>query len=85
MRGDGVPLVAPDTPMSEAILVMTAKSFGCVGVVRRATGRLVGVITDGDLRRHMGDALLGRTVGEIMHREPEDDRRRGISPPRRSG
>jgi arabinose-5-phosphate isomerase len=68
--GDDVPLVAPDAPMSEAILVMSAKSFGCVGVCG-ADGRLVGVITDGDLRRHMNDRLLARTVGEIMHREPK--------------
>ena len=68
--GAAVPLAAPDTPMSEAILLMTAKSFGCVGVCDD-DGRLVGVITDGDLRRHMGDALLARTVAEIMHPEPE--------------
>jgi len=68
--GDEVPLVAPDAPMSEAILVMSAKSFGCIGV--RGEGRkLVGVITDGDLRRHMDDGLLGRTVAEIMHRDPK--------------
>jgi arabinose-5-phosphate isomerase len=69
-RGNNVPLVAPDAPMSEAILVMTAKSFGCVGVCG-ADGRLVGVVTDGDLRRHMDDGLLARTVGEIMHRDPK--------------
>jgi len=49
--------------------VMSAKSFGCVGVTG-SDGRLVGVITDGDLRRHMDDALLVRSVGEVMHREP---------------
>jgi arabinose-5-phosphate isomerase len=68
--GDAVPLVGPDAPMSEAILVMSSKSFGCVGV-RGAEGRLIGVITDGDLRRHMDDGLLGRTVAEIMHDEPK--------------
>jgi arabinose-5-phosphate isomerase len=68
--GDHVPLVGPDAPMSEAILVMSAKSFGCVGV-RGEGGRLVGVITDGDLRRHMDDGLLGRTVAEVMHRDPK--------------
>lgn len=65
-----VPLIAPDAPMSEAILVMTAKSFGCVGVCG-AGGRLVGVVTDGDLRRHMDDRLLARRVGEIMHHDPK--------------
>ncbi|HEX3861603.1 MAG TPA: KpsF/GutQ family sugar-phosphate isomerase [Stellaceae bacterium] len=68
--GDGVPLVDPDTLMSEAILVMSAKSFGCVGV-RGRDGRLVGVITDGDLRRHMGARLLGRAVDQVMHRDPK--------------
>jgi arabinose-5-phosphate isomerase len=68
--GERVPLVAPEAPMSEAILVMSAKSFGCVGVCG-AGGKLVGVVTDGDLRRHMDDGLLGRTVAEIMHHEPK--------------
>jgi arabinose-5-phosphate isomerase len=68
--GDAVPLAGPRTPMSEAILLMTAKSFGCVGVCDD-DGRLIGVITDGDLRRHMGDALLDRTVAEVMHPEPK--------------
>jgi arabinose-5-phosphate isomerase len=68
--GASVPLVAPAAPMSEAILVMTAKSFGCVGACD-AEGRLVGIVTDGDLRRHMGDYLLGRPVGEIMNPQPK--------------
>ncbi len=65
-----VPLVGPSAPMSEAILVMTAKSFGCVGV-RDEKGRLIGIITDGDLRRHMNDRLLARLAAEIMHHEPK--------------
>jgi len=69
-KGDSVPLVAPDALMSEAILVMSAKSFGCVGVAG-ANGTLVGVITDGDLRRHMDDRLLARSVDEIMHKNPK--------------
>jgi arabinose-5-phosphate isomerase len=67
---DATPLVSPNTPMSEAILVMTAKSFGCVGVCD-PDGRLSGVITDGDLRRHMGDSLLNQTVRAIMHENPK--------------
>ena len=69
-RGPAVPVVPPAAPMSTAILEMTAKSFGCVGVCDEDS-RLVGVITDGDLRRHMGDALLGQRVVEIMHRDPK--------------
>lgn len=68
--GDAIPLVSPQTAMSEAILVMSAKSFGCVGVCD-GDGRLVGVITDGDLRRHMDDRLVSRSVAEVMHPEPK--------------
>jgi arabinose-5-phosphate isomerase len=68
--GAAVPLVSPNDPMSEALLVMTAKSFGCVGA-RNAEGRLVGVVTDGDLRRHMSASLLSRTVAEVMHPAPK--------------
>jgi arabinose-5-phosphate isomerase len=68
--GAAIPLVSPAARMSEAILVMTEKSFGCLGACDE-DGRLVGVVTDGDLRRHMGDALLGRPVAEIMHRSPK--------------
>jgi len=68
--GDEIPLVSPDARMSDAILVMTAKSFGCVGACDSG-GRLIGVITDGDLRRHMGAELLERSVAEVMHRKPK--------------
>ncbi len=63
--GDELPLVAPDAAMSEVILVMTNKRFGCAGVVG-GDGALRGVITDGDLRRHMNDGLLDRPAGEVM-------------------
>jgi arabinose-5-phosphate isomerase len=69
-REGEIPLISPVARMSDAILVMTAKSFGCVGVCEEG-GRLVGVITDGDLRRHMGDSLLGQTVAHVMHRNPK--------------
>ena len=72
MHGEeALPLAAPDTPMSEAILRITAKSFGCLGIVE--AGRLVGVITDGDLRRALdqgGAPLLSRRAGEVMTRSP---------------
>lgn len=63
--GEELPLVAPETPMSEALLTMTAKRFGCLGVVD-GDRRLMGVITDGDLRRHMADNVLARTAGDTM-------------------
>ena len=70
---DAVPLVARGTTMAEAILVMTKKSFGCVGIVDRE-GRLEGVVTDGDLRRHMGDALLKAAVEDVMNKRPKSIR-----------
>lgn len=63
--GNDIPLAPADTPMSEALLEITAKSFGCVGITD-AGGELLGVITDGDLRRHMSDGLLARSAGEVM-------------------
>jgi arabinose-5-phosphate isomerase len=67
--GGAMPLVGPDAPMHVALIEMSAKRFGCVGVVEDA-GRLIGILTDGDLRRHMGPDLLARRVGEIMTRAP---------------
>ncbi len=69
-KGDNLPLVAPDERMDAALVVMTTKALGCLGVVD-ADGRLAGIITDGDLRRHMGPDLLARTAGEIMTRNPK--------------
>ncbi|MEZ5855083.1 MAG: KpsF/GutQ family sugar-phosphate isomerase [Hyphomicrobiaceae bacterium] len=69
-KGSAMPLVPLDTPMSEVIVAMTAKSFGCVGVVDDAGG-LAGMITDGDLRRHMGDKLLISKASDIMTRNPD--------------
>jgi len=69
--GERMPLVGPDTAMSDALIEMTAKSFGCVGVVDATDGRLVGLITDGDLRRHMAPALLARRAGEVMTAAPK--------------
>ncbi|MGE0514363.1 MAG: SIS domain-containing protein [Hyphomicrobiaceae bacterium] len=68
-KGDALPLVPLDTTMGEVIVTMTTKSFGCVGVVDE-TGQLAGMITDGDLRRHMGDGLLARSAADIMTRRP---------------
>ena len=67
---ESLPLVAADAPMSEALVVMTAKSFGCLGVVD-GKGELVGIITDGDLRRHMGKQLLAARTDQIMTHKPK--------------
>jgi arabinose-5-phosphate isomerase len=63
--GDQLPMVSPETRMAEALIEMSAKSFGCAAVVDPQR-RLLGIITDGDLRRHMNAGLLGQTAGEIM-------------------
>ena len=68
--GERVPLIAATERMSEALPIMTAKSFGCLGVVD-GEGRLAGIITDGDLRRHMGPTLHEALTGDIMTRRPK--------------
>ena len=67
--GDEMPLTAPDAPMSEALLEMSRKGFGVVGVVD-AAGELVGIVTDGDLRRHMA-GLLEQRVAAVMTHAPQ--------------
>jgi arabinose-5-phosphate isomerase len=68
--GAALPLVHVGTPMSGAIVEMSAKGFGCVGITGR-DGRLVGIVTDGDLRRHMRPDLLEVPVDEVMTRDPK--------------
>ncbi|MGD0334535.1 MAG: KpsF/GutQ family sugar-phosphate isomerase [Xanthobacteraceae bacterium] len=68
--GAALPLIARGALMSEAIVEMSAKGFGCVAVTD-PDGRLAGVITDGDLRRHMGTDLLQATVDEVMTVSPK--------------
>ncbi|MDE1901850.1 MAG: KpsF/GutQ family sugar-phosphate isomerase [Alphaproteobacteria bacterium] len=71
MRKDGdIPVVAPDDKMQKVLLIMTQKSLGCAGIVD-AEGRLAGIITDGDLRRHMQDAdFLNRSAAQVMNASP---------------
>jgi arabinose-5-phosphate isomerase len=67
--GEAMPLVPVGTAMSEAILAISTKSFGCVGVLD-ADGTLAGIVTDGDLRRHMSSRLLDLPIDEVMTRAP---------------
>ncbi len=67
---DMLPLVNIDMVMSEALVVMTEKSFGCLGVID-ASGQLIGIITDGDLRRKMGPNLLEAKAESVMTRSPK--------------
>ncbi len=68
-RGDAIPLAPTDLPMDRALLLMTGKGFGCLGAIG-PEGKLVGVLTDGDLRRAMGPNLLRRKVSHVMNPAP---------------
>jgi arabinose-5-phosphate isomerase len=69
-KGKSVPVVARGARMTEALVEMTSKGFGCVGVTD-AAGVLVGIITDGDLRRHMREDLLASPVDVVMTKKPK--------------
>ncbi len=68
--GDELPLVGPGTGLGDMIVTMTEKSFGCAGIVDEA-GALIGVFTDGDLRRAMGKKALDTPADELMSRNPK--------------
>jgi arabinose-5-phosphate isomerase len=78
--GDQAPIVPSTMPMREVLDVMTDKRLGMACVVD--TGRLVGIITDGDIRRKIGGAgnLLDRTAGEVMTRNPVTVDRATLAP-----
>ncbi|HEX2113352.1 MAG TPA: KpsF/GutQ family sugar-phosphate isomerase [Alphaproteobacteria bacterium] len=76
--GDEVPLVPLGTGMREAVLVMTAKTFGCVGIAD-AAGKLVGIITDGDLRRHIDGDLFAQKVEDVMTHAPKTIRPQALA------
>ena len=66
-RGDALPVVAPDTPMGETLIEMSAKGFGIAAVT--GDGLLRGAITDGDLRRNL-DGLMEETAGQVATPDP---------------
>jgi arabinose-5-phosphate isomerase len=68
--GDAIPLIGLEARMGEALIEISAKGLGCVGVID-AQGCLIGMVTDGDLRRHMGPDLLDQPVTEVMTRGPK--------------
>ncbi len=68
--GERLPLVPAGTRMTKAIVEISTKGFGCVGITDKI-GKLVGIITDGDLRRHMSEKLLSRAVEEVMTANPK--------------
>jgi arabinose-5-phosphate isomerase len=68
--GDAVPLKPVGTKMSDALVEMSTKGFGCVGIVD-TKGHIVGIVTDGDLRRHMRPDLMTALVDDVMTRNPK--------------
>ena len=69
--GDAVPLKPLGTPISDALVEMTSKGFGCVAIVD-AQGHIVGIVTDGDLRRHMvRPDLMTARVDDVMTKNPK--------------
>jgi len=74
--GESVPLVPPTTSIKETVLAMTAKGFGCAGIVDD-TGKLIGIVTDGDLRRHWSDN--SQTAAEVMTRHPKTIRPQALA------
>jgi arabinose-5-phosphate isomerase len=66
--GDALPLVSGTAPMGDTLLEISRKGFGVVGVTD-AEGLLTGIITDGDLRRHM-EGLLSLSAGDVMTHSP---------------
>src|SRR6266446_6768069 len=68
--GDAVPLKPLGTRMSDALVEMSSKGFGCVGIVD-AYGAIVGIVTDGDLRRHMRPDLMTALVDDVMTKNPK--------------
>ena len=67
--GERLPLAPLGTRMDEALLLISQKGFGCLGVTDEG-GALVGIITDGDLRRHLDGDIFARTVDEVMTANP---------------
>ncbi|MER8912351.1 KpsF/GutQ family sugar-phosphate isomerase [Mesorhizobium sp. M0761] len=68
--GERLPLVASGTGMREAILELSNKGFGCVAIAT-TDGALVGIITDGDIRRHIGSNLMEMSVDQVMTKKPK--------------
>ena len=65
-----IPLASEETNMKEIIINITKKSFGCMGIINKQK-KLIGIITDGDLRRHMHSGLLNKKAKDIMSKNPK--------------
>ena len=77
MHHKEMPLCTPETPFSEVVEAITAGGFGCCGVIENS--KLVGIITDGDIRRALSGAGTGLTAADIMTRNPRTIRDDGLA------
>ena len=68
--GESLPQVHSNAKMSESLITMSHKGFGVVAVVDE-TDHLLGIITDGDLRRHMHENIINMSAAEIMTKGPK--------------
>ncbi len=68
-KGDNMPLCQKETKMADALIKISAHAFGSIGVVENET--LIGIITDGDLRRHINDNILNKTAQDVMTPNPK--------------
>ncbi len=69
-KGEMLPIIKENDKMSDVLLVITKKSLGCAVSVDKE-GRPSGIITDGDLRRHMGEDIISKTAKELLHKNPK--------------
>ena len=69
-KGDEMPLINENATMQDALLVMTEKMLGCVGIINN-NGELTGIITDGDLRRWLSQSVLSENVVNVMTKNPK--------------
>ena len=68
---DEIPIVKKSQEMGEALIEITSKGLGCVGIISEKSGDLVGIITDGDLRRHMDKKFLEKKIENVMTKNPK--------------
>ena len=73
-----LPLIEQDKTMSDALLTITGKKFGCAGVVD-SSGKLIGIVTDGDIRRHLGAGFMEKSVADVMTKSPQTIRPRALA------
>ncbi len=69
-KGNEIPLISENASMQNALLEMTSKMLGCVGITDQ-NGKLIGIITDGDLRRCISQDMLNKNIAEVMTRNPK--------------